>query len=488
MIFEGHSRFWAVTVGKASALSVLMMSLSNQLSTVVGVDYFNGPSFLACLVAALLLIALLKPLEKPVGRLALSMVNCVLSATWIVLLCYLQGAAIDQAAVPAPLFILYAFSGRITTFIVNMQWNYQFALDTVDENPRYVATGVLCALVFFLLYLAVGGFFAQLLVIGALATSSLLALAFSWAEFQGKTGPHSACAVSEADSNHPVAIEGHTTIRFLYFGSRSLYGLMLGVLVWLATLASPSSVTSPVLVLAATFCTVASVLFVAGGFLTPSGNALVVILTPLVSLVLICVAFYPDALAHPLCLFAVLGEITWTTQNLFQLPSYRRICKLGAARFAYTDYIAQIVPYYLLVWLLSSSGTAARYLQVHAVSPEALGTFFLVVLAFFSIGAMVRHVVRYLPHDHPATAAAPSRVARERDLVNGAQGLEELTPRERDVFALMAAGYSRSYIGKVLYISPDTVKVHARHIYAKLGITSKDELIGFAETVQTGGD
>ena len=86
MIFEGHSRFWAVTVGKASALSVLMMSLSNQLSTVVGVDYFNGPSFLACLVAALLLIALLKPLEKPVGRLALSMVNCVLSATWIVLL------------------------------------------------------------------------------------------------------------------------------------------------------------------------------------------------------------------------------------------------------------------------------------------------------------------------------------------------------------------------------------------------------------------
>ena len=100
-----------------------------------------------------------------------------------------------------------------------------------------------------------------------------------------------------------MAIEGHTTIRFLYFGSRSLYGLVLGVLVWLATLASPSSVTSPVLVLAATFCTVASVLFVAGGFLTPSGNALAVILTPLVSLVLICVAFYPDALAHPCLLY-----------------------------------------------------------------------------------------------------------------------------------------------------------------------------------------
>ena len=106
----------------------------------------------------------------------------------------------------------------------------------------------------------------------------------------------------------------------------------------------------------------------------------------------------------------------------------------------------------------------------------------------FSIGAMTRHAVRYLPHVHHAPASVPPRSAREHDLVNGAQQLSDLTPREQDVFALMAAGYSRSYIGKVLYISPDTVKVHARHIYAKLGIASKDELIRFAETVQTGGD
>lgn len=488
MIFEGRGRFWAVTVGKASALSVLMMSLSNQLSSVVGVDYFNGPSFLACLVAALLLIVLLKPLEKTVGRLALSAVNCVLSATWIVLLCYLQGAAVDQVPIAAPLFILYAFSGRIATFIVNMQWNYQFALNGVDENPRCVATGVLCALALFLLYLVVGGFFAQLLVMGALATSSFLALAFSWAEFQGKTGPYSARSVAETDADHPVAAEGHATVRFLYFGSRSLYGLALGVLVWLATLVGPSSATATVLVLAAAFCAALGMLFTAGGFLTPSGNALSVILVPLFSCILVYVAFYPDALAHPVCLFATLGEITWTTQNLFQLPSYRRICKLGAGRFAYADYIAQIVPYYLLVWLLSSNGTAARYLQAHAVSPEALGAFFLAVLAVFSIGAMTRHAVRYLPHDYHAPASVPPRSAREHDLVNGAQQLSDLTPREQDVFALMAAGYSRSYIGKVLYISPDTVKVHARHIYAKLGIASKDELIRFAETVQASGD
>lgn len=488
MIFEGRSRFWAVVVGKASALSVLMMSLSNQLSSVVGIDYFNAPSFLACLVAALLLFVLLKPLENSAGRVALSLANCVLAAVWIVLLCYLQGAAMDEVAVPEPLFILYAFSGRIATFVVNMQWNYQFALNTVDENPRYVAAGSLCALGFFLAYLVVGGFFAQLMVMVALAASSLLALAFSWAEFQEKAGAHSAQAVFKTDASHPVAVEGHTTVRFLYFGSRSLYGLVLGVLVWLATLVDPFTVNPSVLMAGSALCAATGILFIAGGLLTPAGNSLAAIGSPLYVFVLVGIALYPTAFVEPVWLFATLGEATWTAQNLFQLPSYRRICKLGAARFAYTDYIAQVVPYYLLVWILSSSGTAARYLQAHAISPDVLGTVCLTVLVVFSIGAMVRHTIRYLPRDHSTVVSAPSHVARERDLVNGAQQLGDLTPREQDVFALIAAGYTRSYIGKVLYISPDTVKVHARHIYAKLGIASKDELIRFAETIQTHGD
>ncbi len=488
MFFEGHSRFWAVVVGKASAFSVLMMSLSNQLSSVAGIDYFNAPSFLACLVAALLLFVLLKPLEKTAGRVALSLANCALTVVWIVLLCYLQGAAIDDVAAPEPLFILYAFSGRIATLVVNMQWNYQFALNTVDENSRYVAAEVLCALAFFLTYLVVGGFFAQLMVMVALATSSLLALAFSWAEFQEKTGAHSAQAVFETDADHPVAAEGHATVRFLYFGSRSLYGLVLGVLVWLSTLVSPTIAHHGTLMAGAILCAATGILFIAGGLLTPAGNSLAAIGSPLYVFVLVGIALYPTAFVKPVWLFAALGEVTWTAQNLFQLPSYRRICKLGAVRFAYADYIAQVVPYYLIVWVLSSSGTAARYLQAHAISPDTLGTVCLTVLALFSVGAMARHAIRYLPRRQPSVPDAAPRSSQELDVVHGARQLGDLTPREQDVFALMAAGYSRSYIGKVLYISPDTVKVHARHIYAKLGITSKDELIRFAETVQTHGD
>ena len=56
---------------------------------------------------------------------------------------------------------------------------------------------------------------------------------------------------------------------------------------------------------------------------------------------------------------------------------------------------------------------------------------------------------------------------------------EQLTPREHDVLALLASGYSRPYIAKTLYLADGTVKTHIRHIYGKLGVNSQDELIEF---------
>lgn len=52
-----------------------------------------------------------------------------------------------------------------------------------------------------------------------------------------------------------------------------------------------------------------------------------------------------------------------------------------------------------------------------------------------------------------------------------------LSPREREVFALLAQGRSRSHISKALTLSEGTVKTHISHIYAKLGVSSKQEMI-----------
>jgi DNA-binding CsgD family transcriptional regulator len=51
-----------------------------------------------------------------------------------------------------------------------------------------------------------------------------------------------------------------------------------------------------------------------------------------------------------------------------------------------------------------------------------------------------------------------------------------LTPREREIVMLILKGHSTVSIAMVLSLSPDTIKAHRRHIYAKLNISSQAEL------------
>ncbi len=56
-----------------------------------------------------------------------------------------------------------------------------------------------------------------------------------------------------------------------------------------------------------------------------------------------------------------------------------------------------------------------------------------------------------------------------------------LTPREREVFAMLARGRNREYIQDTLVLSRSTVKTHVRHIYEKLNIHSHQELIDLVD-------
>lgn len=55
--------------------------------------------------------------------------------------------------------------------------------------------------------------------------------------------------------------------------------------------------------------------------------------------------------------------------------------------------------------------------------------------------------------------------------------IEPLTGRELEVLALIAAGYSNPEIGRRLHVSLPTVKSHARNIYGKLGVNSRQEAV-----------
>jgi DNA-binding NarL/FixJ family response regulator len=53
--------------------------------------------------------------------------------------------------------------------------------------------------------------------------------------------------------------------------------------------------------------------------------------------------------------------------------------------------------------------------------------------------------------------------------------LEQLTPREREIIALMAEGRSNQGICRALWLSPKTVETHIRGAFAKLGIREAPE-------------
>jgi two-component system nitrate/nitrite response regulator NarL len=57
---------------------------------------------------------------------------------------------------------------------------------------------------------------------------------------------------------------------------------------------------------------------------------------------------------------------------------------------------------------------------------------------------------------------------------------KQLTGRERQILGYVACGFSNKAIARALGISNDTVKLHVRHILAKLGLTSRVEAAVFA--------
>ncbi|WP_116126067.1 helix-turn-helix transcriptional regulator [Lewinella sp. IMCC34183] len=66
--------------------------------------------------------------------------------------------------------------------------------------------------------------------------------------------------------------------------------------------------------------------------------------------------------------------------------------------------------------------------------------------------------------------------SRRSPTVTVPDATEELSPKEREVAALIAVGHTNKEVAAELYVSVSTVKTHLNSIYRKLGVSSREQL------------
>lgn len=121
--------------------------------------------------------------------------------------------------------------------------------------------------------------------------------------------------------------------------------------------------------------------------------------------------------------------------------------------------------------------------QWHGGLGLSTGQLLFIVLVLASVLVLS---LSFIPRSTSAPAAheptAPTQ--KERDIAEIVQDLaaaKGLTPRETEILEYLARGRTEPYIREQLWLSRSTVSTHVKHIYQKLGIHSKQEIISLIE-------
>ncbi len=197
-------------------------------------------------------------------------------------------------------------------------------------------------------------------------------------------------------------------------------------------------------------------------------------------------------LAACLMLFAiVLAYELDMMESFVPLASYTLFCGIaqislavGVASMKNREFPPALTwSFYLFMFTLCSAaglifGFAEAYSGTVFISPWLIALY----CALLIINAIASLICYPAPMPEPAKGATP--VAHDADehtlFEQRCDALADryaLSPREREIMAYIGRGHTATYITKTLIISESTVYTHARNIYRKMGIGSKESLI-----------
>ena len=274
-----------------------------------------------------------------------------------------------------------------------------------------------------------------------------------------------------------------------WFAMLAVYSLILGAIHVISTLqARQSGIASDygVYIGASCMLSVVFIVMVLGGRQLMSPKTFWTVIVGAIGLSFVLVLLYPETLQMTLSVFAAIRYVAFGYINvkLIDIAHHSRtpVYVVFAAGWGVIQ-LCMAAGAILALYLLDDLGMALDIVAVMLLAVLAMGTLLLASNSnlsdvFIGDESPDREREELGRGEDPAIAAAwEARSELLRAQCRSLRARCGLTEREAEIVYLLAQGHTQAYCAEALVVSINTIRSHMKHIYSKMDIHSKDELL-----------
>lgn len=275
---------------------------------------------------------------------------------------------------------------------------------------------------------------------------------------------------SDRPRSSPMSPRRDLFARFV--ASRLVFGFVIGACIWLS---GYERVGSGSLLMAVAALAMGMGVLACYLLLESSPSALMPSLLTM-GIVLLYLPYLQGGMASFVSSAAGFVWLAWATLSAVQLSDLKETIGISEFKLCLAD--KGTLSLAIVAGVAVASGTGITPADPLTQTLVVTATFLLAFFATLTMAKLVgsRQEDEYLRRLGEEVEAAAGNLCASIALDGG------LSEREAQVLALLADGYSRAHIQNVLVISEGTVKAHVAHIYQKLGVHGKDELLDLIES------